>query len=116
MDLAIGTGNLAQLVAFCGDGLGIESIDLVEADDFRLFGEAMTISGQFFADRAVGVGDIVERAVHEVKNSGAAFDMAEESGADARSFARSFDQSRQIGKDKFLVVQPNDAKLRLQGR
>jgi hypothetical protein len=113
MDLGVGSGDLVQIVAFCSDDLGIEGIDLVEANDLRFFGQAVTVMGEFFADRAVSVGDIVERAIDQVKNNGAAFDMAEEAGTDACAFARAFDQSGEVGQDKFLIMQPNDAELRL---
>src|ERR1700730_18868285 len=42
--------------------------------------------------------------------------MPEEASADAGPLARSFDQSGEIGQDKLVVVLPNDAELRLQGR
>ena len=78
--------------------------------------KAVTILGEFFADRAVSADDIVESAVHQVKNDGAALDMAEETSADAGPLARSLDQSGEVGQDKLVVVQPHDAELRLQGR
>ena len=63
-NLSAGPHRLPQQTTLCADRLGIESIDLVEPDDLGFFGEAVTIMGEFFADRGVSAGDIVEGAVH----------------------------------------------------
>src|SRR5262249_27988406 len=94
----------------------VERVDLVEPNDFRLFGKAMPIAHEFLADRAVGPGDILYRTVDEVQDYSTALDMAEKAGADARTFARSRDQPGEIGQHKLLLMPAHDAELRLQCR
>ena len=71
---------------------------------------------QLLADRAISAGDILKGTVDEMQDRGAAFDMAEETGADADALACSLDQPRQVGEHEFVVVQADDAELRLQCR
>ena len=101
---------------FALDRLGIERVDLVEPDDLRLLGKAVTVKCELVADRAVGAGDVVEGAVDQMKDHCAALDMAEKAGADPDPLARALDQSGEVGQDELLVMQPHDAELRLQGR
>jgi hypothetical protein len=109
MDLSARSDPLLQLAALCARRLGVECIALVEPDNLRFLRKAVTILGEFFADCAVGANDIVESAVHQVKNDSAALDVAEETSADTSPLARSLDQSGEVGQDKRAVVQPHDA-------
>jgi len=72
------------------------------------------VFGQFVADRPVGVDDIVAGAVDQMEDYRAALDMAEEARAEPGAVAGAFDETRQIGQDKFLVVEPYHAKLGAQ--
>src|SRR5271166_2747401 len=95
---------------------GIERVDLVEPDDLRLARNTVTVEVELLADRAIGAGDIVEGPVDQVEDHRAALDMTEKPGANSRTFAGTLDQPREVGQHEFLVMQPYDAELRLQGR
>src|SRR6516225_1908362 len=102
-----------QFAAFHPDRLLVERVDLVEPDDLSLLGQPVAVTGEFFTDHAIGAGDIVDSAIHQVKNHAAAFDMAEEAGTDAGTAARAFDQPGEVGQDKLIIMQSNDTELRL---
>src|SRR5207237_2316984 len=94
-----------------------DRIGLVKADDLGFADEAVTVTGELVADRAVGADDILFGAVDQMQDYGAALDMAEKAGAETGSLAGAFDQTRQIGEHKFgVVVEAHDAELGMQRR
>src|ERR1051326_3703235 len=70
----------------------IDRVDLVEADDLRLGGEAVTVTGKLVPDRAVGADDILLGAVNQMQDHRAALDMAEKAGAETGPLAGALDQ------------------------
>ena len=64
----------------------------------------MTVLHELLADRPIGGGDIVERAVDQMEDHRAALDMAEKAGADPGALARPLDQPGKIGEHEFLVM------------
>src|SRR5271166_509515 len=91
---------------------GIERVGLVEPDDLRLFGKAVTVEIELLADRAIGAGDILEGAVDQVEDHRAALDMTEKPGANSRTCAGTLDQPREVGQYELLVMHPYDPELR----
>src|SRR5579871_6163687 len=91
-----GAGGLhgaGKLAGFARDRLGIEGVDLVEADELRLLRQLRTIGREFGADAAIGLAHMLGRAVHEMDQNAAALDMAEEPVAQARALMGALDEA-----------------------
>src|SRR6478736_113752 len=65
------------------DGLGVEGIDLVEADQLGLGREPRAIGLELGADGAIGLAQLLPRAVDQMDQHAAALDMAKEAVAQA---------------------------------
>src|ERR1051326_6642404 len=77
-----GPRRSGERTAFPGQVGGVDRIDLVEADDFGLVGEAMTVIGELPANRPIGGDDVLLGAVDQMEDDGAALDMSHEAGAE----------------------------------
>src|SRR5947208_11066555 len=114
-DWRAGPGGAGKRPAFLLHRLGVDRVDLVEANDLGLRGEAVAIIGELMADRAVGADDVLLGAVDQRQDHGAALDMAEKAGTEAGSFAGALDQPRQVDYDEFGAVgEAHDAELRME--
>ena len=77
-----------------------DRIDLVEGDDFRLFGERRAIGLELLANDAVGGDRIVAGDIDEMQQHRAALDMAEKTRAESVALMRAFDEARNVGEDE----------------
>src|SRR5207248_3265573 len=63
-----GPGGAAESAAFLLDRLGIDCVDLVDADDLGFVSQAMTVIGELTADRPVGADHVFFRAVDQMED------------------------------------------------
>src|SRR3546814_15513210 len=73
-------------------------------------------SFQFPADGAIGAGNILRRAVHQMQQHPAAFDMAEEAVAQAMALMGALDQAGNVGDHELGLVDMDDPELGMQRR
>jgi hypothetical protein len=85
-------GCLGEFRRLGGHRLLVERVDLGEAEQLRLLGQAVAVAGEFRADGAVGARHVLLGAVDEVDQGGAALDVAEELVAQALALVRPLDQ------------------------
>ena len=95
--------------------VGIQGVDLVEADELRLGGELRAIGLELGADGAVGLAQLLLRAVDQMDQHAAALDMAEEAVAEAGALMGALDQPGDVGQHEFAIASAHDAELRGEG-
>src|SRR6185437_10573642 len=62
----------------------------------------------------IGFAGIARRAIDEMQQHAAAFDVAEDAVAEAGALVRSFNQARNIGEHELAAIDTDDAKLRIE--
>ncbi len=108
-----GPRRAGERAAFPRDIGGIDRVDLVEADDFRLVGQPVAVIGELAADRPIGADDVLLGPVDQVEDHGAALDMPQEAGAEPGAVAGALDEPGQVGEHEFrIVAEPHDPELR----
>ena len=95
-------------------GLGGQRVDLVEAEDARLVGEAGAVGLELAEDDAVVVGHGLGGAVDQVQEDGAALDVGEEGVAEAPALVGALDQAGDVGHDELGAVDADDAEAGVQ--
>ena len=123
IDILMRDGGNAERRAFGGafeprhlrlQGLGIDRIDLRKRDDLRLLRQARAIGFKLAPHGLIGLARVRARRIDEMQQNPAAFDMAEETVAEAKAFMRAFDEAGNVGENEFASVAGNDAELRIE--
>ena len=91
-----------------------QGVDLVEGCDTRFVGQFAAIGLQLADNGAIILGHRLGRAIDQMQQHGAALHMAKEHIAQPPAFMRAFDQTRNIGDDKFSIVHAHDAQIGVQ--
>ena len=107
-------GRLFQRASPPPQRFTVQRVDLGHRGQARLVGQAVAISLQLADDGAIVPGDGRGRAIHQMQQHRAAFDMGQELVAQPAPLARAFDQAGNVGHHEFLAVDPDDAKVRHQ--
>src|ERR1700733_13940426 len=93
----------------------VDGIDLRQRNNFRFLGNALAVSREFAADRAIVGGGVGACRVHKMDERAAALDMAKEPVAEAVALMRALDQAGYVGEHKVAAIDPDDAEARMEG-